>query len=355
MVRSRIVRSAASSSGPSSSSSGPLSTSSCRLRVPTTGARATPSCSPTSAEHASGRRPAASRRRAAAGAASTVSRQPRRPQAHSLAVGVDDDVADLAGAPSGGRAAARPRAPARRRHRCRPGAASGRRRRRRRTCARRGRRCWRRWRRRPGRRTPRRRPCGQRGVVSSRGWARRRPCRRRRRRRGCRRRCRAPAGRQRDQLARRGRARARRRPRPRRPSSGSSRRAWTSPARLSTAPTRCRSVGGEVDADDVARPRRPGRPASGGLPTRPCDRRAELLEQPLGDQLADQVGDGHPGQPAGAGQVGAAGRAVAEQQLEQQRPVVAAGVLRQELAARGAAPGEPGWRSSSHLLVSVTY
>ena len=52
--------------------------------------------------------------------------------------------------PRGGRAAARPRAPARRRHRCRPGAASGRRRRRRRRCARRGRRCWRRWRRRPG-------------------------------------------------------------------------------------------------------------------------------------------------------------------------------------------------------------
>ena len=42
-----------------------------------------------------GRRAASSRR--SRGAASTVSRQPRRPQAHSLAVGVDHDVADLAG------------------------------------------------------------------------------------------------------------------------------------------------------------------------------------------------------------------------------------------------------------------
>ena len=55
-----------SSSGPSSSSSGPLSTSSCRLRVPTTGARATPSCSPTSAS-ASGSPSAASALAAAGG------------------------------------------------------------------------------------------------------------------------------------------------------------------------------------------------------------------------------------------------------------------------------------------------
>ena len=43
-----------------------------------------------------GPRRAASRR--IAGALATVSRQPKRPQWHSRAVGLDDDVADLAGA-----------------------------------------------------------------------------------------------------------------------------------------------------------------------------------------------------------------------------------------------------------------
>ena len=77
------------------------------------------------------------------------------------------------------------------------------------------------------------------------------------------------------------------------------------------------------------------RPTSiGGLPTRLSAGRAELLDQALGHQLADQVGDGDPGQAGGPGQVGAAGRAVPEQLLEQQRPVVATGVLLQQLAAR---------------------
>ena len=87
------------SSGPSSSSSGPLSTSSWRLRVPTTGARATPSCSPTSASTSVRSAPAASRARRR-GTASIVSRQPVREQAQRVAVGVDHDVADLAGAPT---------------------------------------------------------------------------------------------------------------------------------------------------------------------------------------------------------------------------------------------------------------
>ncbi len=92
-----------------------------------------------------------------------------------------------------------------------------------------------------------------------------------------------------------------------------------------------------------------------GLAHPALDRSGRLAEQPLGDQVADHVGHGHPGQPAGAGQVGPAGRAVAEQQLQQQRPVVATGVLRQVAAPRAAAPGGPGWRWSSHLLVNFTY
>ena len=93
-------------------------------------------------------------------------------------------------------------------------------------------------------------------------------------------------------------------------------------------------VGGEVDGHDLAglpgqldQHRRLAHPA--------LDRRRGLGEQPLGDQVGDDVGDGHPGQPAGASEVGPAGRAVAEQQLQQQRPVVATGVLR-EVPARGA-------------------
>ena len=91
-------------------------------------------------------------------------------------------------------------------------------------------------------------------------------------------------------------------------------------------------VGREVEADDVR--------GVGGEADQhrrladPALRRApELLDQALAHQLADQVGDGHPGQGGGAGQVGAAGRSVPEQLLEQQGPVVAAGVLLQQLAA----------------------
>ncbi len=63
-------------------------------------------------------------------------------------------------------------------------------------------------------------------------------------------------------------------------------------------------------------------------------RGSELLDQALAHQLADQVGDGDPGQGGGAGEVGAAGRSVPEELLEQQRTVVATGVLLQQLAAR---------------------
>ena len=93
-------------------------------------------------------------------------------------------------------------------------------------------------------------------------------------------------------------------------------------------------VRGEVDRNDLA-----GLPGQldqhRGLADPALDRGRGLGEQPLGDQVADDVGDGHPGQPAGAGQVGPAGRSVAEQQLQQQRPVVATGVLR-KVPARGA-------------------
>ena len=50
-------------------------------------------------------------------------------------------------------------------------------------------------------------------------------------------------------------------------------------------------------------------------------------------QLADQVGGGDPGQAGAPREVGAAGRPLAEQLLEQQGPVVAARVLLEELAA----------------------
>ena len=97
-------------------------------------------------------------------------------------------------------------------------------------------------------------------------------------------------------------------------------------------------VGGEVDGHDLA-----GLPGQlhqhRGLADPALDRvrgpTLPLGEQPLGDQAGDDVGDGDPGQPAGAGQVGPAGRAVAEQQLQQQRPVVTPGVLG-TVPARGA-------------------
>ena len=115
--------------------------------MPTTGASAAPSCSPSRVEHlvrvAAGGEPAAQVGHREQGLEAAGARA-----GAALAVGVDDDVADLAGGARGGRAAASPRAPGRRRHRSRPGAPSGRRRRCRRRCARRGRRCWRRWRRR---------------------------------------------------------------------------------------------------------------------------------------------------------------------------------------------------------------
>ena len=76
------------------------------------------------------------------------------------------------------------------------------------------------------------------------------------------------------------------------------------------------------------------RPTSiGGLPTRLPDGAPSSSTRPSADQLADQVGDGHPGQAGAAGEVGAAGRSVPEQLLEQQGAVVAAGVLLQQLAA----------------------
>ena len=91
------------------------------------------------------------------------------------------------------------------------------------------------------------------------------------------------------------------------------------------------------------------------MPTRPWDGGRGLVEQPLGDQVAHDVGDGDPGEPAGAGQVGPAGRAVPEEQLEQQRPVVTAGVLGQAAARRAAAAAGPGSRCSSRLLGNLTY
>ncbi len=225
----------------------------------------------------------------------------------------------------GGRGGARPRGPGRHRHRSRSGAPSGRRRRRRRRCARRARRCWRRWRRRPGGRAARCEAAGERGVgpaevgsvddgalgVDDAGAADADAEDR--------------AVGQRDQRGGELGAPARRRRRPWRPATATSWRAMTVPARLSTAPS-IRSSGERsmltMWAESAARPT-----SVGGLPTRLPAGRAELLDEALGHQLADQVGDGDPGQAGGPGQVGAAGRA---------RAGTAAGA-----AARGGGGGRP--------------
>ena len=61
---------------------------------------------------------------------------------------------------------------------------------------------------------------------------------------------------------------------------------------------------------------------------------AELAEQTLGDELADQVGDRDAGQIGAARKVRAAGRAATEQLLQQQGAVVTPRVLLEQLAAR---------------------
>src|SRR5438094_14106 len=63
-------------------------------------------------------------------------------------------------------------------------------------------------------------------------------------------------------------------------------------------------------------------------------RHAELGEQTVGDERANQVGDGHPGETGDSGQVGAGRRTFREQVLEYQRTVVSPGVLLQQLADR---------------------
>ena len=93
------------------------------------------------------------------------------------------------------------------------------------------------------------------------------------------------------------------------------------------------TVCGQVDGDHLARALGHLHQHQQALPTRPGAAGPLWLgEQPLGDQVADDVGDGHAGQPAGPREVGTAGRSVAEEQLEQQRAVVTAGVLGQQPA-----------------------
>ena len=59
---------------------------------------------------------------------------------------------------------------------------------------------------------------------------------------------------------------------------------------------------------------------------------AELLDQALAQQLAGQVADGHAGEMCGAGDVGPAERAVAEDRAQHEGPVVPAGVAGHGLA-----------------------
>ena len=60
---------------------------------------------------------------------------------------------------------------------------------------------------------------------------------------------------------------------------------------------------------------------------------ALLDDEAVGDELGDEVGDRHPGEPGLTGEIGAAHRALVEERLQHQRAVVAAGVLGQHLRA----------------------
>ena len=98
---------------------------------------------------------------------------------------------------------------------------------------------------------------------------------------------------------------------------------------------------GEVDGHDVGavdgHPDQRRRLADARL-----DGRTELLDEALGQHLADQVGHGDPGEPAGAGEVGATRGAAAEQVLQQHRAVVAPGVLLAHLALGAQALSDGG-------------
>jgi hypothetical protein len=87
----------------------------------------------------------------------------------------------------------------------------------------------------------------------------------------------------------------------------------------------------QVEADHVVGVRRQADERRGLADPAPC-RGSELGDEAVGEHLADQVRHGHPGQPARAGEVGTAGRTLAEEVLEEQRAVVAARVLLEELA-----------------------
>ncbi len=116
------------------------------------------------------------------------------------------------------------------------------------------------------------------------------------------------------------------------PSIAISWRACTSPSRLRTAPV-IRSVGGQVDADDVRGVRRPGRPASAacrpgcsaGAPS--SSTRPSPTSSPTRSDTVTRV------RPVVRARSARLAGPLAEQLLEQQRPVVAAGVLLEQLAA----------------------
>src|SRR5262245_47543743 len=63
---------------------------------------------------------------------------------------------------------------------------------------------------------------------------------------------------------------------------------------------------------------------------------ADLFDEVLGEQPSHEIGHGHAGEVGGAGELGAALWAAAEELVEDEAAVVAPGVLREELAVRGA-------------------
>ncbi len=87
----------------------------------------------------------------------------------------------------------------------------------------------------------------------------------------------------------------------------------------------------EVETDDVAGVS-DNRDQRGRFADRARQRAPSFLDHPLVDELADHVGHGGGGEPAGSRQVGAAHRAGVEQRTKEQLPVLPPRVGRQRLA-----------------------
>ena len=117
----------------------------------------------------------------------------------------------------------------------------------------------------------------------------------------------------------------------------------TTAPRISPAPLRSRHTTWRASGTTETR--------VAGLPTDPDSVRPGFFDHPLSDELADDVGHGGGGEPAGPREIGATHRPGVEQGPEQQRAVLAPGVGGQRLASpleSGASP----WRPRTSAVVS---